>query len=342
MTTTTDIFGRKHTYMRISLTDKCNLSCQYCSPRSYLKNPFLSPGAGRHSLSSNQIISFISISAKSGIKKVRFTGGEPLLRDDICEIIQAAKRIRGIQRVCITTNGVLLKNKALFLKHAGLDSLNVSLDSLAPERFRKITGSDKFHEVIDGIHAALRGNLNLKLNVVALSDLSLIEVDRFINFAMDNSITVRFIELMPVYGKSRLHGEITYTGSSSALGGRTMPPCSGRIENHIRNRFELSACGMDGVAKTYKIGAGKVGFITPLSAPFCGGCNRLRLSSNGILYRCLFDASGIDVKPYLVRRDYKTLSKEIKRFLAGKKESHFLNSNHGKKNLLPLMKSIGG
>jgi cyclic pyranopterin phosphate synthase len=282
------------------------------------------------------VLDFISISVEFGISKIRFTGGEPLLRPDICEIIREVRKTNGIEKICVTTNGLLLGAKAAALKNAGLDAVNISLDSLDAKRFEKITGSGKFYEVIEGIYAALDYGLDLKLNAVVLDDLFETEVDRFVSFAISNPVAVRFIELMPVSGANRMFGdcppESWHTRESTS---------AGRIENYVRSKFKFSPCGMDGVARTYKTGGGLVGFISPLSHPFCGDCNRLRLSSDGLLYRCLFDSSSLDVKPFLTCRDYNALYREIKGFVAGKKKSHFLNKKDGI-DILPLMKSIGG
>ncbi len=316
----TDNYGRKHTYLRISLTYKCNLSCLYCPPP---KISFPS----KHILTSEEIIKVISIFAQLGITKVRFTGGEPLLRNEIVEIIKETKKIKGIEKVCVTTNGTLLKSKAVALKDAGLDSINVSLDTLDPERFKKITGSNKFYEVLDGIFLALDLGLKLKINTVVLSDLSMEEVDKFVKFAMDNSIEVRFIELMPHCGEEFMKDKFMSTEN---------------IEEYLIRKYKISSWEMKGVAKSYCIGKGRIGFISSVSHPFCISCNRLRLSSYGVLYRCLYDTNGLDLKPFLDQMDNETLFKQIKEFLLGKKPSYVFNEFREKINAINSMRLIGG
>ncbi len=313
----TDIYGRRHTYLRVSLTDKCNLSCLYCMPeKNQLRTKYI--------LSSDEIIKFISIVANLGITKIRFTGGEPLIRNDIIEMIKEVKKIRGIKHLCLTTNGVLLKSKVMALKNAGIDSINVSLDSLIPARFKKITGSDKFYDVIEGINACICAGIKLKINTVALNDLSLEEVDMFVKYAMDNSIEVRFIELMPHCGKNFMIDRFV------SIEG---------IESFIVKKYKLSYWKMNGVARTYTIGNGSIGFISSMSKPFCVSCNRLRLSSYGFLYRCLFDNEGFDIKKFL-NKDKKTIFRKITEFLYGKKL--FYKELPEKHNVINSMRLIGG
>lgn len=325
--TNTDSFGRKHTYLRVSLTDRCNLSCSYCPPQSEFAT--CAAESSHRILNANEIVRFLTIMSKFPITKVRFTGGEPLLRKDICKIIERTKKINGIKKVCLTTNGTFLKNKALELKNAGLDSINISLDSLDSRRFKKITGSDTFYEVLDGIYLCTAYGLKVKINTVVLEDLTMEEVNAFVKFAIDNSIVVRFIEKMP------------FCGMNFALNNTNL---LARIEEHITKRHGFTLNTIEGVARTYNRDSITIGFISPISNPFCSDCNRLRLSSNGLLYRCLFDAKSLDIKPFLDNGTEHKLLKYISQFLLHKMESHSLNLNKitDKFRVANSMRFIGG
>lgn len=322
-----DRYGRRHTYLRISLTDKCNLSCSYCTPVHGLK---LSDKAEQ--LGTGEVVRAARIAAGLGIQKIRFTGGEPLFRNDIHSIIRQVKGIYGIERVSITTNGVVLRHMIAPLKDAGIDSLNISLDSLDPERFKTITGSRAFNDVMDGIFAAIAQGFSPKINVVALDSLGADEADRFLEFASMHPVTIRFIELMPLCGGGNPKAEF-------------MPVQ--RIERYLVGKHGLANPRMDGVAKVYPLGGrGAIGFISPISHPFCDQCNRIRLSSTGTLYGCLFDSSGINIR-HLLRNS--TNNEEIMRIfhdvLLFKKPSHGLDESNLRdrvpeiKNLIRL---IGG
>ncbi|MBI4655771.1 MAG: GTP 3',8-cyclase MoaA [Elusimicrobia bacterium] len=304
-----DKFGRIHSYLRVSLTDKCNLSCKYCNPPEFRARP---------PLKSKEIVKIIKILSDFGITKVRFTGGEPLLRSDLFDILNEIKKIK---KICLTTNGLLLRKKIHKLKISGLDSINVSLDSLYPERFKQITGKDNFMDVIDGINAAISNGINVKVNCVALKDLTNHEIDKFIVFSADNSIDVRFIELMPFCSKNFINANF-------------MPVSE--IKKYVLSKYQITSVCMDGVAKMYEIFNAKIGFISPISHPFCFSCNRLRLSSDGILYRCLFDINGFNMKNYAKTRD---IEHKLKKYLEEKKESHNINNKISSKI---SMRFIGG
>lgn len=299
-----DNFNRKHDYLRVSLTDRCNLSCIYCP--SYVESRF------NKKTNYNNIINIIKLLSEVGISKVRFTGGEPLLCENIGDIISQTKKIKNIKEVCITTNGVLLKKWIFYLKSSGLDRINVSLDSLNPKRFKSITKSDKFYDVLDGIYMAISYGFKLKINVVLLKDLSLEEVDLFIRFAIDNCVEVRFIELMPFCNSGFMNREFV---------------SSNVIEQYLRSRYGYYQYQVDGVSKKYLIdNNSSIGFISPISCPFCNTCNRLRLSSQSILYRCLFDNKGLDLNKFVGKIDDKLIIREINNYLLNKKIKHNINN----------------
>lgn len=322
-----DSFGRAHTYVRVSVTAKCNLSCRYCAPGSQPSSCSVKAGKDGE-ISLPEMLEFIRALGAIGVEKVRFTGGEPLVRPDIEQLVAGAKAIPAIKRVCLTTNGVLLAGKAATLKDSGLDALNISLDSLDRRRFERITGSDGLAGVRAGIDRALGLGFKPKINAVALADLSFGEIDAFVEFASENRLTVRFIELMPFC-------EDDFARTAFA-------PIS-RIENYLAQKYSTGLPEVDGVARNYRINGGKIGFISALSHPFCGSCDRLRLSSRGVLYRCLFDSTGLDVKMLRDAHNEK-LPERIRKFLAEKKEFHGISSASPAdlKRVKNSMRLIGG
>lgn len=333
-----DKYGRRHTYLRISLTDRCNLSCSYCTPRHNLKLL----NRSEH-LNLNEIVRVVRIASEFGINKIRFTGGEPLLRKDIDRIICLIKGIKGIQRVSITTNGVLLKEKVAALRDAGLDSLNISLDSLDPQRFNTITGRNAFNNVMHGIFAAIKYGFRPKINVVAIDSLGFDEADRFLDFASNYPVVVRFIEFMPLCGDG---SEKTRCVPINRAVNRPI----NKIEEYMVRKHGLINSYIDGVARVYPLNtsgsSGAIGFISPLSHPFCNQCNRLRLSSTGMLYGCLFDSSGINIR-HTLRNSSKDeeLSRIFNEVLVFKKRSHGLDESNLRQmapNIKNLIRLIGG
>ncbi|MEN8134207.1 MAG: GTP 3',8-cyclase MoaA [Thermodesulfobacteriota bacterium] len=278
-----DAFSRSVSYLRVSLTDQCNLRCFYCTPR-----PLDDKLPVGELLSYEELLRVIKGAAALGIRKVRLTGGEPLVRRDITGFIRQLMGIEGIEEVRITTNGVLLAEKAAELYDAGIRKLNISLDTLKPERFRKITGVNAFAQVWQGVEQALqRGFSTVKINVVAMNG---INDDEFIDFAkmsMTKPVQVRFIEFMPMGNDSNWHEDYYVT--------------SAEIMAKIANLGELtpiSSGKLDGPARTYRLpdALGTVGFISPISDHFCSQCNRLRLTSEGQLRSCLLTDNETDLK----------------------------------------------
>lgn len=278
-----DSFARSVSYLRVSLTDQCNLRCFYCTPR-----PLDDKLPAGELLSYEELLRVIRVSADLGIKKVRLTGGEPLVRRDITGFVRQLMGIDGIEEVRITTNGLLLAEKSAELYDAGIRKLNISLDTLRPERFQEITGVDAFARVWQGIEQSLeQGFSTVKINVVAMNGFN---DDEFIDFArlsMEKPVQVRFIEFMPMGNDSNWHKDYYITSAEimakiSQLGELT-PVSSGKL---------------DGPARSYRLpGAlGTVGFISPISDHFCSQCNRLRLTSEGQLRSCLLTDKEIDLK----------------------------------------------
>lgn len=277
-----DRYGRVHDYLRISLTDKCNLNCIYCNPQL----PASKKLDKKEILNFDELLRLIGIFTTGlGIRKIRFTGGEPMVRKDIMNFFEALSPIKdqtGFE-FALTTNGTLLENNIGALKKAGLDRVNISLDSLRPEVFRRITGSDKLTEVIHSISLLEdAGFTNIKINTVVIKKVNDNEVTDFVHFFKDHSVTLRFIEFMPFQN----NGWTTeaFAGSEEI---------KKKIErDFVLNRIEDSLQ----IADLYQVRGYRVktGFISPISQHFCGQCNRLRLRANGKLKLCLFDPSTND------------------------------------------------
>jgi len=276
----------KVNYLRLSITDFCNLHCIYCRS-SFSRNVHL---AHSELLSFEEMELVIHWMAKWGIKKVRITGGEPLLKKSIATLVNMIQKIPGIDEITMTTNGTKLCQFALELKQAGLKRVNVSLDSLNRKNFLKITGHDKLYEVLEGIKTAQKVGLNpVKINTVVLKGINDVEIPDFIKFSMENSVAVRFIEYMPI-GKQNKKNLYFSNITVKRI-----------IEKDFGVLLPLNFSYKGEPAKYYKVGESKaiVGFISPISYPFCKDCNRLRLTADGKLYPCLLSNSFENVKKVL-------------------------------------------
>lgn len=274
-----DGFGREIDYMRISITDRCNLRCRYCMPDGIPWIPM------EEILTYEEITAVAGEAAKRGIQKIKVTGGEPLVRRGCPELVGMLKKVPGIKQVTLTTNGVLLSGYAKKLQENGLDAVNVSLDTLRPERFQEITGSDRLSEVFEGIDAALACGLPLKINTVLQSGKNEDEWMDLAGLAEDRKLDVRFIEMMPI-------------GS----GGQFEPVSNEDIFQRLKERFgDLSADEKkhgNGPAVYYRIPgfSGSVGFISAVHGKFCGSCNRIRMTSTGGIKPCLCFDEEISVR----------------------------------------------
>lgn len=292
-----DNFQRVIDYIRISITDRCNLRCKYCFDGSFNFIPH------DELLSYEEIIRFVKICAELGVSKVRLTGGEPLARKGIPYLLSEIDKVPGIKDISLTTNGVFLGEKILELKEAGLRRVNISLDTLKRERFAFITGVDAFDDVIMSIEKAIYAGLNpIKINTVIIKDFNDDEILDFAKLAKTFNHHIRFIEYMP-FGDSNMWDNSKLITSAD-------------IEERIRTVYELEpfASNDKGPARMFTIkgGAGKVGFISPVSSHICSECNRLRLTANGMLRPCLFSDTEYDVKTLI--RGGKS-DEEIKTFI---------------------------
>ncbi len=275
-----DRYGRKHDYLRISLTGGCNLNCSYCRPSGGISP---AGGTGGQGLGNDELIRLVRLFAGMGVRKVRLTGGEPLLHRGIEKLIERIAGTAGIRTVALTTNGTLLDGRLPGLVAAGISRLNVSLDSLDAGRFREITGADLFPSVWRGIEAALaEPALELKLNMVVVRGVNDHELTDFVALSAENDLTVRFIEYMP-FGDNHWQPD-------RLVGWREMA-------RRIGETFPLRRQGRRGVARLYNVEgfSGRVGFIAPLTGCFCAGCSRLRLTADGRLRLCLHHRNELDL-----------------------------------------------
>ncbi len=324
-----DQFGRELTYLRISVVDRCNLKCLYCMPTH---------GAGFEAwdelLSYNEIVTLTRYFSELGIQKVRLTGGEPLVRKDIAELIFRIREIPEIHEMALSTNGVFLKEQARKLKQAGLDRVNISLDTLNRNRFREITKLDRLGDVLDGIDEALNsGLMPVKLNTVLLRGVNEDEILDLVRFAIEKSIEIRFIELMPTNGLIQLDPSERFLSSEEA-------------KQEIEKEYELVPVDsyFSSPAQVFSIKGtqARVGFISPLSNVFCARCNRLRLKANGALKTCLHGKEDLNLKVLLRSGVAKeVIKRKIQEVVWVRPEQHFLNDAQIKHNDFQ-MSHIGG
>lgn len=309
-----DPFGRAITYLRISLTDRCNLRCVYCMPQDGLQWQ-----ARADQLSVDEIARVVETAAQGGVKRVRLTGGEPLVHPKIVEIVRRIASIKGIEEVSLTTNGMLLEKLAQPLADAGLTRVNISLDSLDADKFKRITRGGDLNRVWRGITAAEQAHLSpLKLNTVIVRGLNADELPALARLTMGHDWHVRFIEVMPI-GNTQDWGE-------------GFPAPSGRYVSVQEMRTQLSTLDLqpgtdpmgNGPARTFRIpnALGTVGFISPLGEHFCQNCNRLRLTSDGRLRSCLVIPSEVSLRDAV--RSGKPLEEFFQQAIAQKPEHHDL------------------
>lgn len=281
-----DELNRKIEYIRISVTDRCNLRCVYCMPEEGIENI-----SHEEILSYDEILRICECVANLGVKKVKITGGEPLVRKDIIKLIREIKKINGIQEVTMTTNGVLLYEMADELCEAGIDAVNISLDTLDRYKFFNITRRDKFNNVSKAIDKLIDLGIRVKINCLAIKEHNLDEIVKIASYSKYNNIDVRFIELMPIgYGKN-------YTGISNES-------ILSLLESEYGSFKKVSQKRGNGPAVYYENDnfKGCIGFISAISNEFCETCNRVRLTANGFLKLCLHYNKGIDLKE-LIRGD---------------------------------------
>jgi len=275
-----DPFGRIIDYLRISVTDRCNFQCLYCYPPSGVK---LTPRP--QLLDTDQFERVARIGVGLGVHKIKLTGGEPLLYGDIVPLVRRLASLPGLTDLSVTTNGSLLHRLARPLREAGLRRVNLSLDSLRPDRFERISRGGDLREVLGAFEQARALGIDVKINTVALNGWNADELDDFVRFAEERSVEVRFIEFMPLCGH----------GSDPSLYLSAL-----EMQTRLRERHLLRPLESDGVATRFITETGaRIGFITTISEPFCSGCRRMRLTSWGALRPCLFSNREVNLGPLL-------------------------------------------
>lgn len=310
-----DSFSREIDYLRISVTDLCNLRCLYCMPEK-----------GVEKFSHSQIISperikeIVESATKLGIKKIRLTGGEPLVRKGIIEIIKQIREVPGVKEICLTTNGVYLEDMAKDLFNAGVDRLNISLDTLDEQKFHYLTRGGHLEDVIKGIKEAQKvGFKNTKINCVLIGGFNDDEIEKFGEFADKHSLILRFIELMPI-GESKQFDNKAFVSNRIVL--EKLP--------------NLKPLSNDGVCQYYKFGNATIGLISPMSHKFCETCSRIRLTSDGKIKPCLHSKEEIDLNG-LTGDD---LLNKLKQSILVKPKEHHLQETGSES--IRSMNKIGG
>lgn len=315
-----DDTGRSITYLRLSVTDRCNCRCRYCMPADGVHDKV----CHRDVMTYEEMTAVVAAAAELGVTKVRITGGEPLARLGVEELVAQVKAVPGIEEVAMTTNATLLAPKAEALAAAGLDRVNVSLDSLDPERYRAITRTGNLEDALAGIEAARAAGLGpVKVNAVLMGGVNEDDVVDLAHLARDGEVaSVRFIELMPI-GEAARWPRGSFVAAESVL--ERLP--------------ELVPVGADGVSETYTAPgwAGTVGLIHPMSHRFCSGCNRIRVTADGMLKACLHSSRETPLRGL----DHEGLVAVMAAEIAKKPERHLMDSRHASESLR-AMNAIGG
>jgi GTP 3',8-cyclase len=325
-----DAFGRVHNNLRISVTDRCNIRCTYCMPESVQFLP------RQDLLTFEEIERVVRVASGLGINKIRLTGGEPLVRRDLPRLVARLAAIPEIQDIGLTTNGILLAPMARSLHDAGLKRINVSLDTMDPARFRDLTRRDGWEQVIEGILAAKAAGFDpVKLNAIALKGITEPDIVPLARFAREHALELRFIEYMPLDVVDAWdRGKVLLADEILACLTEGIGPLVPATDQDPR----APAIDYD-----YLDGLGRIGLIASVSRPFCGSCNRLRLTADGKLRNCLFALEEADLRPLLRKSepDDQAIARALQASVAGKWEGHEINTS---RFIKPdrLMHSIGG
>lgn len=312
--------------MRLSITDRCNLRCQYCMPAGGVTKKQCDD-----ILRFEEMLRIVEAATTLGIRKVRVTGGEPLVRKGVIEFLQRLSALNGVDEIALTTNGVLLTRYAEALQRAGVKRLNISLDSLQPQTFASITRGGNLAQVLDGIEKAQQSGIKIKLNMVAMRGVNDQEICDFAVLSINKPWSVRFIEYMPTIREQQWQQRII-SGAD--------------ILAHLKERYQLEAFASEqlcGPAKPYRIAGavGTIGIITPMSEHFCGSCNRIRVTSTGLAKSCLMQDRAVDLRPFLRNGQQPELIAALIDVIHNKPEQHRLTVDPD--STMPFsMASIGG
>lgn len=280
-----DNYGRKHRDLRVSLTDRCNVRCTYCMPEDF--GQWI---ASEHLLTAPEMLRVIDIATRCGIAEVRLTGGEPLLRTDIVEIVRGINALERAPKLSLTTNGIRLAELAAPLRDAGLVRVNISLDTLDPETYKALTKRDRFHDVVKGIKSARDAGLSpIKINAVLMPGINDGEAVDLLRWALDEGYSLRFIEQMPL--------------DAGGIWSRSTMVTAEQIQEALSQHFDLNPVATRGSAPAEEFlvngGPWTVGIIASVTRPFCGSCDRLRLTADGQLRSCLFSQTETDLRSML-------------------------------------------
>jgi GTP 3',8-cyclase len=323
-----DSHQRRINYLRLSVTDRCNLKCSYCMPAEGL--PIVSRD---ELLTSEEIMCIARVAVQLGIRKIRVTGGEPMVRPDILELLRELGSLPELELLVLTTNGLRLGKMAADLADAGVSGANISIDSLEPDRYRDITRGGDLKKCLEGIDASINAGLRTKINVVVMAGVNDHEASAFVDFVRTRPVTVRFIEYMPTRGRDK--------GPSLTV------PTSELLDrlNQYAPLEPIERSGgltMAGPARNFRVpGAlGSVGVISPVSCHFCEDCNRIRVTSTGLARGCLFHETGLDLKPWLRAGDEEGLARAMTQVVDDKPEKHQLDEDEGPDPI--QMSQIGG
>ena len=324
-----DQFGRRITYLRISVIDKCNLRCLYCMPRGFVNKTRLN-----ELLTNDELVELATIFAELGITKIRLTGGEPLLRPGLAEMVARLAPVSGITQLAMSTNGVLLARHARALKAAGLQRVNVSLDTLSREKFARITGMDQWQEVVEGIlEAKAVGFGCTKVNTVLMNGVNDDEILAWVGFAIEQELELRLIEWMPTNPLIDVERDGKFLSNEFARG-------------LIAQHYQLIPDDPDphSPARSFRLAGtrARIGFINPLSNVFCAMCNRVRLKANGRIKTCLHGREELDLRAMLRRGVPREIIKQqIAETVFLRPEQHFLNRSEVARQDF-IMTQVGG
>jgi cyclic pyranopterin phosphate synthase len=321
-----DRFNRRLGSLRVSVTDRCNMRCRYCMPAS-----------GVAKLDHSDILSYEDlyrigrVAVDQGVEKIRVTGGEPLVRKGIVDFLGRLGRLPGLKDLVLTTNGQLLPGMAKALRDAGVQRVNVSLDSLEPETFVNMTRRGDLRQVIAGLMAADQAGLGLKINVVVMRGINDHEIDEFARLSLNRSVTVRFIEYMPALKEPNWRYRVV---------------SGDEIMSRLAARYSLQAVDSaerSGPAREYRINGalGKLGVITAVSGHFCNSCNRIRVTATGMARSCLFAEAGVDLRPWLAEPADDGLAAGLRQLVVGKPARHGLDGDQSEYHAF-AMAAIGG
>lgn len=326
----TDRFGRVHTSLRISVTDRCNIRCFYCMPNELVQ--FL---PREQILSFEEIERFVRVVVPMGVSKFRLTGGEPLVRSGLSDLVARLASIEGVEDLALTTNGILLADQAEALKKAGLKRINISLDALTEETFRKISRRDGLDKVLAGIEAAKRvGFEKIRLNAVAIANLSEPEIVPLAKFARQEQLEMRFIEFMPLDAEQNWQTDQVLSGEEIR---RLIEEAIGPLV--AADRPDPSQPAVD---YRFADGQGTLGFINPVTQAFCGDCNRLRITAEGKIRNCLFSMVEWDARALLRgNATDEQIEQLVRDCVAAKKQGHGMDGD-GFERPERAMYQIGG